>query len=213
VPRTVRAPGTARNRPAGGGYHAGMSPAPEHPLLRGERVWLRPLETADILESSIDDAELGHYSGFRRPFSRAESERFAQMLVSQGETSVNFVICELGEERGIGGIGLRDIDRLNGSAEVSIFIFDRSRWGKGFGTDAMLALLDFAFGEMRLERVWLRTFDYNERAVRSYEKAGFVKEALLRHDRWHRGVYGNSHLMAILRSEWAAQERPRSWER
>jgi ribosomal-protein-alanine N-acetyltransferase len=182
-------------------------------MLRGERIWLRPLETSDFIDSPIDDVELGHLSGFRRPFSRAESEKFAQMLLSQHDATVNFVICELGDERAIGGIGLRDIDRPNGKAEVAIFIYDRSLWGKGYGTDAMLALLDFAFGEMRLERIWLRVFDYNSRAIRSYEKVGFVKEATLRHDRWHRGLYGNSHLMAILRSEWEAQERPRSWER
>jgi RimJ/RimL family protein N-acetyltransferase len=181
-------------------------------MMRGERIWLRPMETSDVLESPIDDLDLGHYSGFRRPFSRAERERFAKHLVSS-EAEQNFVICELGEERGFGGIGLRDLDRLNGSAEVTVFIYDPAKWGKGYGTDAMLVLLDFAFGELRLERIWLRVFDYNERAVRSYEKAGFVKEALLRHDRWHRGTYGNTHLMAILRSEWEAQERPRSWDR
>src|SRR5437773_9217926 len=121
-------------------------------------------------------------------------------------------MCSLGEVEPVGGVGLRHIDRMNVSAEVSIFITDPSSWSKGLGTDAMRAMLDFGFGEMRLERVWLRVFDYNPRAVRSYEKAGFRREALLRHDRFHRGVHHDTHLMAIVRPDWEAEDRKRSWD-
>jgi diamine N-acetyltransferase len=189
-----------------------MSPAPERPILRGEQVWLRALEPSDITDHPIEDADLAHFAGFRRSFSRAETERFIQKLASQAEDSVQFAICLLGEDEPIGGVGLRGIDRVNGSAEVSIFIAKPSTWSKGLGTDAMRALLDFAFGEMRLERIWLRVFDYNPRAVRSYEKAGFVKELLLRHDRFHRGKHHDTHLMAIVRPDWEADSRKRSWD-
>jgi RimJ/RimL family protein N-acetyltransferase len=184
----------------------------ERPILRGERVWLRPVETSDIMGTSLDDVELAHYAGFRRGFSRVEGERFAQHLAAQGEGEPNFAICPLGEDRSIGSCGLRDVDRTNGSAEVSIFITAREDWSKGYGTDAMAALLDFAFGALRLERVWLRVFDYNERAVRSYEKAGFVTEARLRHDRYHRGVHHDVFLMAIVRPDWEALDRKHTWD-
>lgn len=186
--------------------------APEPPILRGERVWLRALETSDILDTSLNDVELAHHAGFRRSFSRLEGERYAQHLATQGDNEVSFAICPLGEDRGIGSCGLRDIDRTNGSAEVSIFIGAREDWSKGYGTDAMAALLDFAFGALRLERVWLRVFDYNERAVRSYEKAGFVQEARLRHDRFHRGAHHDVFLMAIVRPDWEAMDRRHSWD-
>ena len=190
-----------------------MSPVPDHPILRGELVWLRPIEKEDFLNSAIDDVELAHNAGFRRSFSRMETEQFLQHLAGQergGE--VMFAICLLGSEAAIGNCGLRDIDRLHGSAEVAISIVDRARWGKGLGTDAMRVLVDFGFGEMRLERIWLRVFDYNPRAIRSYEKAGFVKEVLLRHDRFHRGAYHDVHLMAIIRPDWLAQDRKRAWD-
>jgi RimJ/RimL family protein N-acetyltransferase len=48
--------------------------------------------------------------------------------------------------------------------------------GQGLGTDAMFALLDFGFGQLRLERMWLEVYDFNRRARRSYEKCGFVLE-------------------------------------
>jgi RimJ/RimL family protein N-acetyltransferase len=198
---------------ASGRYHAtAMSPAPERPIVRGEHVWLRALELSDITEHPIEDGDLAHFAGFPRSFSRAEGERFFQKLASQTDDVLQFAICRLGDDDSIGGVGLRHIDRENGSAEVSIFIAEPSQWGKGLGTDAMRAMLDYAFGEMRLERVWLRVFDYNPRAARSYEKAGFVKEVLLRHDRFHRGKHHDTHLMAIVRSGWEADPRKRSWD-
>ena len=190
-----------------------MSDAPRLPLLRGATVWLRALEKADVTDVELDDRDLGHYGGFRMPFGRESQERwYAKAVAGMGETMVQFVICPIGERRGIGGIGLRDIERVNGSAEASIFITARDDWGKGYGTDAMNALLDFAFGELRLHRVYLHVFDYNPRAVRSYEKAGFVTEARLRRNRFHRGAYHDEFLMAILRSDWERLDRPRSWE-
>jgi RimJ/RimL family protein N-acetyltransferase len=192
---------------------APMAPIPDRPMFRGERVWLRAIEPADVTEVPVGDAELAHFAGFKRPFSRAEQERFATKISAQGDAGYQFAICELGSDRAIGSVGLRDIDRLDGAAEVAIFLADRATWGRGLGTDAMLALLDFAFGELRLERVWLRVFDYNPRAIRSYEKAGFRTDAVLRHDRFHRGRHHDTHLMAILRAEWEAHDHIRSWDR
>lgn len=190
-----------------------MTDAPRLPLLRGATVWLRALEKADVIDAELDDRDLGHFGGFRMPFGRESQERwYAKAVAGMGETMLQFVICRLGDRRSIGGIGLRDIDRVNGSAEASIFITSRDDWGKGYGTDAMNALLDYAFGEMRLHRVYLHVFDYNPRAIRSYEKAGFATEARLRRNRFHRGAYHDELLMAILRSEWQRLERPRSWE-
>lgn len=187
--------------------------APSLPLIRGARVWLRALEKADVLDAELDDRDLGHFGGFRQPFGPEEQERwFTHLLTGLGETVHQFAICPLGERRSIGGVGLRDIERVNGTAEASIFVTRRDDWGRGYGTDAMNALLDFAFGELRLHRVYLHVFDYNARAVRSYEKAGFVTEARLRNSRFHRGAHHDELLMAILRSDWERLERPRSWE-
>jgi RimJ/RimL family protein N-acetyltransferase len=190
-----------------------MPSVPDRPILRGEKVWLRPFEKEDFGISSIEDVDLAHYAGFRRSFSRMETEQFLQQLAGQERTGeVMFAICMLGSEAPIGNCGLRNVDRLNGSAEVAIAIVDPAQWSKGLGTDAMRVLVDYGFGEMRLERIWLRVFDYNPRAVRSYEKARFVKEVLLRHDRFHRGAYHDVHLMAIIRADWLADDRRRAWD-
>ncbi len=181
------------------------------PMLRGEHVWLRWLEKADV-STPLDDQELAHYAGFKSPIGGEASEAWFEKLRPQlGQSVFQFAVCPLGSSDEIGSCGLRSVDRTDGNAELSIFML-RGSWGRGLGTDAVNTLLDFAFGELRLERIYLHVFDYNPRAMRSYEKSGFVREAVLRRARFHRGAHHDVVLMAILRSEWEALGRKRSWE-
>lgn len=185
------------------------------PMLRGERVFLRAVEPAELVETTaqIGDVEIAHNAGFKLPFSRAAAERFAQKLTNMDDQSqVMFSIVPFGQEEAIGNLSFRDIDKVNGSAELAIVLYEPRWLGKGYGTDALNALLDFGFGELRLERIELRVFDYNARAMRSYLKAGFQEEAVLRRSRFHRGDHHDVHLMSILRDDWAALTRPKSWE-
>lgn len=185
------------------------------PMVRGERVWLRAAEKADFIGDApaVSDADTGHFLGLKAPVSAEGGEQFAQQkLAQQGISFYSFTICLLADDRRIGNTTLRRIDRENGSAEVSIVITDKPSQGRGLGTDALNCLVDFAFGELRLERVYLHVFDYNARARRSYEKAGFQTDAVLRHARFHRGQHHDVYLMAILREDWLALDRRRAWD-
>ncbi len=185
------------------------------PMLRGERVWLRAAVKADITTGPIwvADAEIGHFLGMKMPVGEDGAAEYAQMMAAQqGKTMFAFSVCLLGEERAIGNVTLRAVERENGNAELSIVIFDKSQLGRGLGTDAVNCVVDFGMGELRLERIYLHVFDYNPRAKRSYEKAGFTTDALLRHSRFHRGAFHDVHLMSIIRDDWLALDRPRSWE-
>ena len=93
---------------------------------------------------------------------------------------------------------------MNGSAGLGITIGDPDDTGRGYGSDAIRALLAFGFGELRLERIWLDVYDYNERARQVYERIGFVHEGTLRHALFRDGRFHDVHRMAILRGEWDA---------
>ncbi|MBA2253571.1 MAG: GNAT family N-acetyltransferase [Chloroflexi bacterium] len=192
--------------PASGGHH---------PMIRGERVWLRPSEPTDIdlFLGWLNDAETAAFLALRSPIGRAAEERWVErMLESHGKDTFHFVMCRLSDDRPIGSIALHEVDHVNGNAGVGVAIGEKPLWGKGYGTDAMNALLDFAFGELRLERVWLDVYAGNERGQRSYLKSGFTLEGTLRRAHFARGEYLDVHRMGILRAEWLALPRPRSWE-
>jgi RimJ/RimL family protein N-acetyltransferase len=192
------------------------APTPR-PMIRGEKVWLRPTEPSDVVHDSLyaGDAEVGHFLGAKTPMSKAAAERFSAEIFSQNErdpSGYGYAICLLGTETSIGTVFLRNVDKVNGSGIVGIFIGDRRYLGQGYGTDALNALVDLGFGELRLERIELEVYDYNARAMRSYEKSGFQTDAVLRRARFHRGTHHDVHLMSILRGDWLALPRRRSWE-
>lgn len=181
-------------------------------MIRGERTFLRPLERSDAetyrrWRADADPMALAGWE-HRAPLSLVEVEqRIERLATDHGKEAFAFVICLLADERLIGEAMLFQIDRANGSAGLGIFIGEATEWGKGYGTDAVNALVDFAFAELRLERVWLNVGTENHRARRSYEKAGFVHEGTQRHDRYEGGRYTDGHIMSILRDEWMALPR------
>ena len=87
-------------------------------------------------------------------------------------------------------------------ASLGIMIGDKTCWDRGYGTDAILTILRFAFDEMNLHRVWLQVHDDNARAIACYKKCGFVEEGRLRHDRYRHGTYHDTIEMGILDHEY-----------
>lgn len=104
--------------------------------------------------------------------------------------------------RMVGNIGLHSVDWLNANGEVGIFIGTKTNWDKGVGTEVMLLFLKHVFETLNLHRIWLRVHSTNERAIRCYEKAGFIKEGVFRDGDFVRGKYINVNIMSVLRTEW-----------
>ena len=191
------------------------SVAERRPIIRGEHVYLRAAERDDIglFVRWFNDAEVLRNLAMRAPMSEAaEAQWFERMLAAQGTTDYHFVICLLDDSRPIGTIGLHGVDFQNGNAEFGIAIGEKSEWNKGHGTDALRAICDFGFGELRLERIGLYVYAGNDRARRSYEKAGFKHEGTLRRAHFGRGEHIDVHVMSLLREEWAALPHRPTWE-
>jgi RimJ/RimL family protein N-acetyltransferase len=129
---------------------------------------------------------------------------FEQDSYEGDESGVSFCIRTLQEDCLIGYIGLWDIVWSHGDAELGIGIGDRVSWGKGYGTDAMQVILRYGFNELNLKRITLGVFDYNTRAIRSYEKTGFTLEGRMRKALYRDGSRADILYMGILREEWQA---------
>lgn len=183
--------------------------------LRGETVYLRPAERADLdrFVRWFADAETTRHLMLRAPFSQPMEELwFERTVAEQGQSFYHFVICRLADDEPIGVADLRNLDFANGTAEFGISIGEKGEWNKGYGTDALNAICDFGFGELRLERIELQVYEPNTRARRSYEKAGFTLEGTLRRRHFTEGRHENVLIMSLLRDEWAALPRRKSWE-
>jgi len=102
----------------------------------------------------------------------------------------------------LGLVGLDGILWNQGTAWVGIGIGEREYWGKGYGTDAMRTILHYGFDELNLHRVSLNVFEYNQRAIHSYEKAGFTIEGRMRQCLRREGQRWDLIFMGILREDW-----------
>lgn len=105
----------------------------------------------------------------------------------------------------IGNISYNNVDWKNRNCEIAIIIGEEKHRNKGYGTEALNLLLDFIFNELNLHRIELKVYDFNERAIKCYEKCGFKKEGLLREVTYKHGKYINEYVMAILKSDFIKQ--------
>ncbi|HEY6040919.1 MAG TPA: GNAT family protein [Anaerolineae bacterium] len=130
------------------------------------------------------------------------------MEEEQKDNQFRFMIHTAADDRVIGFIGLW-VNWVNDGAWVGIGVGEPEFRGKGYGTDAMRVLLRFAFTELNLHRVSLGLFGYNERARRSYEKAGFTLEGHMREEVHREGKRWDGLVVGILRREWQATQEMR----
>src|SRR6266498_4325735 len=139
--------------------------------------------------------------------SKAASKWMEEEVGAMSLESYYFSIRTLEEDKLIGEIGLDVVNWPGRDAFVGLGIGETEYWNKGYGTDVMNVLLRFAFTEINLRRVTLNVFEYNPRAIRSYEKAGFRHEGSLRSFLHREGRRWNEIYMGILREEWVLLNR------
>ncbi len=140
------------------------------------------------------------------PFSaKAVKDWLEKHREESQQNNFEFSIRTVQGDRLIGDVGLDGVLWNHGDFFVGIGIGEREFWGKGYGTDAMRLILRYAFEELNLQRVSLNVFEYNPRAIRSYEKLGFIHEGRSRGVLRRDGRRYDLIYMGILRDEWLAQ--------
>lgn len=153
-------------------------------------------DTDNIVKWRNSDAVRTHFI-YQKLFTRQSHEQWIENMVKPGKV-VQMIICECENNRPIGSVYIRDIDTTHHKGEYGIFIGEADARGKGIGTRTAKLMIQYAFEELGLHRLFLRVFADNAQAIGSYEKAGFVKEAYLKDDVCIDGVYRDIVLMAIL---------------
>ncbi len=178
-------------------------------IFTGERVRLSAFDPAEIAKAYVGwtrDSELQRLFGSEASALRSaksEVDFFEKMVKDENPANHFFSIRKLDDDRLLGDINLDVIDDWGSrDAFVGIGIGDRNDWGRGYGSDAMQIVLRYAFAELNLRRVTLTVFEYNPRAIRSYEKVGFKQEGKMRGALLRDGKRWDMLYMGILADEW-----------
>lgn len=166
-------------------------------------VFLRPFGSGhlDATRAWINDPELMRMLGRAAPVSDAEHERWFAGL--HGRTDCVYFAVETspkgGEGRHVGNVWLWALDWRHRKAELRIVIGDRQQHGRGTGTKAISLACSHAFDALNLHKVYACVLAFNSRARRSFEKAGFVEEGVLKEDRWVDGRYSDVYVLGRLK--------------
>jgi RimJ/RimL family protein N-acetyltransferase len=185
------------------------------PLL-GKRILLRALENRDLdaLWQAQQDFDLQLITdGDAPPVSDVQTRAFWEDIIANPGVALRYFAIEplagnTGEGQLVGACSLQQIDMRNRHAELGIFMISTQRRGQGYGTDAVQTLLSYAFDVVRLDKVHLGVYDFNEAGIRSYERVGFRYEGRLRQQIYYQGRYWDEWPMGILRAEWDVYCQP-----
>lgn len=178
-------------------------------MILGQRIRLRPIEKEDLPRyvKWLSDPELRSYTDTYLPLGQTQEERWFDRNAGAGSEQTWAIDAQpldgVGPYVHIGSCGYHDIDWRNRVGEAGIIIGARDYWGKGYGTDAMQTLVAWGFYTLNLNRVQLRVYADNERAIRSYQKVGFQIEGRLRQGNFYHGSYRDVLYMGVLREDWA----------
>ena len=177
-------------------------------LFKGKLVRLAAIEPEEVSKSFSNwdrDSEYKRLldSDPPRLHSVKASKDWLEKHLEEDQTSTYwFAIRALKDDRLLGDVELAVINWGSRDAFVGIGIGERDFWGRGYGTEAMQLALRYAFTELNLRRVTLDVFEFNQRAIRSYEKAGFRREGRERQAVQREGRRWDVLIMGILREEW-----------
>jgi RimJ/RimL family protein N-acetyltransferase len=179
-------------------------------MIYGERIRLRAIEKDDLprFVTWLNDPEVRQGLMIFLPLSLAEEEQwFENMLKRPAEQHPMVIeIAVDGKWLPIGNCGFDNINWRARAGELGLFIGEKGYWNQGYGSEVMRLLLKHGFDTLNLNRIALIVYANNPRAVRVYEKVGFIKEGLLRQAHFQNGEYIDVVTMSVLRSEWRATQ-------
>ena len=179
------------------------------PFLEGDVVYCRGLKQEDAAAMSnwLNDDEVTRllYQGLRPMSAAAVHDMWSRE--SLDSNTISLAVCRKEDDEFVGTTGLYDLQWVMRSASFRVFIGDKLSWDRGIGTDCARLMLRYGFEKLNLNRIWLGVNAANERAVRAYEKAGFVREGLLRQEQFRNARYYDVVRMAVLRDEYKPAKR------
>lgn len=166
----------------------------------GERIFLRAIEKEDceMLLELINDPETEMMlGGSSWPVSHEAQIKWQEQQIGNNDI-LRCVICHKNNLKSLGTIMLSDINYKNGTAEIHIKMKKDGGRGKGYGTEAIAAMIKYAFDELRLNCIYANVLSYNNISKRLFEKCGFKQEGLLKSRVFKAGKFVDVYSYSII---------------
>lgn len=172
--------------------------------INGKKIYLRPLWKKDmkLFAKWNNDPEIMKLMAFTKSTTEKYWRKWFEKVVKAPD-AIYFGIVKKADDKPIGFVHLEQIMWVHKlSRDVGISIGEKGEWSKGYGTEAMQLLIEYAFNVLDLHRLELMTFTYNKRGLRVWEKCGFKKEGVMRKARLVDGKWQDVIFLALLKDEY-----------
>ncbi len=169
---------------------------------QSERVILRPILEEDLTQITkwMNNPRVTKFLTASYPMMEAEEREWFQNLPKKKPEHV--VVAIVVDENIIGTMGLHNINHRHRIATTGAVIGEEAYWGKGYGSEAKMLLLDYAFHVLNLRKVCSRVIAFNERSINYSLKCGYVEEARLREHIYYDGTYWDEVCLAVFYEQW-----------
>ncbi|MEN9912740.1 MAG: hypothetical protein RLY66_148 [Candidatus Parcubacteria bacterium] len=182
--------------------HAKTKPSDTVVFLKGKRVTLRPVSEKDapMFTRWVNDPEVRRYLKRTLPITEGAEIEWIQKLSKKQDNDVVLVIEVKGVPIGI--MGIHGINWHNRTATTGALIGEKACWGKGYGTDAKMAVLDYAFNTLGLRKIISRVIAFNERSLAYSLHCGYLVEGRLKGQHFKEGKYHDEIVLGIFKEQW-----------
>ena len=175
-------------------------------MLKGKKVFLRSIRKNDInnLLKWCNDPEIIQYMYLYLPTSEVAEEKWIDEIGS-GKTGKDAIfVIEIRVKKQLVAIGICGIKKINWkdrNAEIGIIIGEKKYWHKGYGTEALILLINYGFNQLNLHRLWAGIFGFNYGIIPMFEKIEFQKEGCLRSAIFKNGKYWDITILGLLKDK------------
>lgn len=150
-------------------------------FINGKHIYLREVRLTDVNESYyswMNDREVTQYLESRfYPNSLDALRKYVEHKLNDRENVFMAIILNK-SNRHIGNIKLGPINWIHRYADVALMIGEKDCWGKGYGTEAIRLIADYAFDKLNLHKLTAGCYDANKGSSESFQKAGFTIEGI-----------------------------------
>jgi len=174
---------------------------PDIVFLKGRKTTLRPVQKNDLANCLrwINDPEVTRFTrGFLPRTEKFEAEWYENLDKRKDDV----VFSVIADDKHIGIMGIHGIEWKDRVASTGAIIGDKEYWGKGFGTDAKMQIMNYAFNTLNLRKLWSKVRAFNERSFKYCIKCGYVVEGTLRKQSFCDGEYFDEIVLGVFREEW-----------
>lgn len=173
-------------------------------FIQGDRLYLREVRPSDVNSTYyrwMNDLEVTRYLESRfYPNSMEGLQKYVAEKLGDPNNVFLAILLKEGD-RHIGNIKLGPINWIHRFADVGLLVGEKDCWGKGYATEAIRLMVDYAFGTLNLHRLTAGCYENNMGSARAFLKAGFSQDGIRKSHFYSEGRYVDDILLGIVRPE------------